>query len=172
MDTDYIGTMPLFYKEIKKHCIRISDITYVLATHYHPDHIGLIGELMRLGVKLLLVDTQTEYVNFSDKIFCRNKHYKYVPINREDAVTVKCLESRGFLYSLGIDGEILSTTSHSRDSITLILDDGNCFVGDLEPIDYLAAYEDNRELKRDWELVMSHNPKKIFYAHANERIIL
>lgn len=27
--------------------IKVSDITYVLATHYHPDHIGLVSELMR-----------------------------------------------------------------------------------------------------------------------------
>ena len=30
-----------------------------------------------------------------------------------------------------------------------ILDDGSCFVGDLEPIDYLDAYDNNVELKED-----------------------
>ena len=53
IDTDYAGTLPAFYRAIKEHNIKISDITYVLATHYHPDHIGLISELMELGVKLL-----------------------------------------------------------------------------------------------------------------------
>ena len=57
VDTDYAGTLPSFYKEIKKHGIGIGDITYVLATHYHPDHIGLVSELMKQGVKLLLIDT-------------------------------------------------------------------------------------------------------------------
>lgn len=47
IDTDYAGTMPAFYKTIKGLGIRVSDITYVLATHYHPDHIGLVSELMR-----------------------------------------------------------------------------------------------------------------------------
>lgn len=64
IDTDYAGTLPLFYKELKKNNIKVNDITYVLATHYHPDHIGLVSELMELGVKLLLVDTQFEYVHF------------------------------------------------------------------------------------------------------------
>ena len=59
IDTDYAGTMPAFYRAIKNHDIKISDITYVLATHYHPDHIGLVSELMKQGVKLLLIDTQT-----------------------------------------------------------------------------------------------------------------
>ena len=61
---------------------------------------------------------------------------------------------------------------YSKDSISLILDDGSCFVGDLEPIDYLDAYDNNVELKEDWKIVMSRNPKVIFYAHANERVVL
>lgn len=36
------------FKEIKSHCIDIKDITYVLATHYHPDHIGLVSELQKI----------------------------------------------------------------------------------------------------------------------------
>ncbi len=43
--------------------------------------------------------------------------------------------------------------------------------GDLEPIEYLAAYEQNDRLKYDWELVMHYAPKKIYYAHANEKIL-
>lgn len=42
-------------------------------------------------------------------------------------------------------------------------------VGDLEPVEYLGAYEENVKLKADWELVMSYNPKLIYYAHANEK---
>lgn len=73
------------------------------------------------------------------------------------------------LVNIGIDGEIVATTSHSADSISLILDSGECFVGDLEPIEYLAAYEQNEKLKYDWELVMRYAPKTIYYAHANEK---
>lgn len=36
--------------------------------------------------------------------------------------------------------------------ISLILDRGECFVGDLEPIEYLAAYDQNDRLNYDWEL--------------------
>lgn len=168
IDTDYAGTLSSFYREIKKHDIRVSDISYVLATHYHPDHIGLVGELQEQGIKLLLIDTQVGFTRFSDEIFAREGR-DYVPVNEDKAVVVTCAESRAFLHSIGIEGEIISTSSHSEDSVSLILDDRTCFVGDLEPIDYLDAYEDNPKLKEDWERVMSRNPKKIFYAHANER---
>ena len=171
VDTDYAGTLPLFYKEIKRQNISLKDITYVLTTHYHPDHMGLVSELMKQGVKLLLVDAQKEYVGFSDEIFAREKRTEVMPIRREEATVISCAESRVFLKNLGVEGEIISTPSHSEDSVTLILDDGTCFVGDLEPVEYLGAYEENEKLKADWEHIMSHKPKIIYYAHANEKVV-
>ncbi|WP_024465438.1 MBL fold metallo-hydrolase [Treponema pedis] len=168
-DTDYAGTMQAFYNEIKKHKINLRDITYVLASHYHPDHIGLVSELMKQGVKLLLIDTQYPYIHFSDYIFNREKKLKYEPIDADKAIIFSEKNSREILKGMGIEGEIISTTSHSPDSISLILDDGTCFVGDLEPIEYLDAYDENIKLKEDWELIMSYNPKMIYYAHANEK---
>ncbi len=170
-DTDYAGTMQAFYKEIKKYKINLSDITYLLASHYHPDHIGLVSELMKHGIKLLLIDTQYPYIHFSDYIFNREKNLEYEPIDAEKAIIFSKKNSREILKGIGIEGEIISTTSHSPDSISLILDDGTCFVGDLEPIEYLDAYDENIKLKEDWELIMSYNPKMIYYAHANEKAI-
>lgn len=170
VDTDYAGTLPLFYKEIKRLNISLKDITYVLATHYHPDHMGLVSELMKQGVKLLLIDVQSAYVGFSDEIFAREKR-EVVPIRPEEATVIPCEESRAFLENLGIEGEIISTPSHSEDSVTLILDAGTCFVGDLELMEYLGGYEENERLKEDWERIMGRKPKRICYAHANEKVI-
>lgn len=169
VDTDYAGTLPAFYRAIKEHDIKIRDITYVLATHYHPDHIGLVSELMNQGVKLLVIDTQYSHIHFADSIFGRDHSLAYEPIHEDNAIIIRTAESRAFLANIGIDGEIVATTSHSADSISLILDSGDCFVGDLEPIEYLAAYEQNEKLKYDWELIKRYAPKTIYYAHANEK---
>lgn len=169
IDTDGPKTLSLFFKEIKKKGIILTDITYVLATHYHPDHIGLISSLMKLGVKLLLVDVQCPYVHFADELLKRDKKLMYEPIHEKDAVVIRCEESRAFLSTLGIQGEIISTPSHSLDSISLILDDGCCIVGDLEPVDYQQAYANNNHLQRDWHRVMAYHPQVIYYGHANEK---
>ena len=169
VDTDYAGTLPAFYRAIKAHHIKIRDITYVLATHYHPDHIGLISELMKQGVRLLVIDTQYPYIHFADAILGRDHSLAYEPIHEDNAIIISTEEGRACLAKIGIDGEIVATTSHSADNISLILDSGECFVGDLEPIEYLAAYEQNEKLKYDWELVMRYAPKTIYYAHANEK---
>ena len=170
IDTDYAGTLPAFYRALKAAGLGLRDIGYILATHYHPDHMGLVSELMKQGAKLLLADVQKRSVHFSDRIFARD-HLPAEPIREEEAVLISCAESRDFLAGLGISGEIISTPSHSPDSISLILDDGDAFVGDLEPLDYLPAYDENAALKRDWEQVLAHHPRRIFYAHANEKVL-
>lgn len=171
IDTDYAGTLPAFYKEIKKNGIPLTDIKYVLATHYHPDHMGIIGELTELGVKLLLLEHQVGYVHFSDEIFRREPRLNYKPIDESKAVVISCEESRSFLCGMGIQGEIVAAKSHSSDGIAVFLDDGNCFAGDLEPMEFIGAYENNTALQSDWELILSFDPAVIYYGHANEKIM-
>ena len=170
VDTDYAGMLPVFYKALKQNDIRVKDIEYIMATHYHPDHMGLIGELMKQGVKLLLVDTQKAHVHDSDEIFARDK-LSYRPIDETLASIISCEESRDFLVQMGIPGAIVRTPSHSEDSVCVILDDGDCFVGDLDPFEYIEAYEENPKLKNDWERVLSYRPKRIFYSHRPEKIL-
>lgn len=169
IDTDYAGTMPAFYKTIKGLGIKVSDIGYVLATHYHPDHIGLVSELMEQGVKLIVMESQKGTVHYSDDIFAREPHQEYRPIDESSGKVLAFDESRAFLESLGIRGEIIATPSHSEDSVSILLDDGTFLVGDLEPLEYLEAYEDNAMLKHDWDTLLAAHPRRIFYAHANEK---
>jgi len=170
VDTDYAGTLPAFYRAIKHARVKASDVSYVLATHYHPDHMGLIPELMKQGVKLLLIDTQVDSVHFSDYIFARDR-VPFEPIDEAKATVITCAESKEFLAGIGISGEIISTPSHSPDSVSLLLDDGDCIVGDLQPREYLAAYEQDNALKADWDAVLRYRPRRILYAHANERVM-
>lgn len=168
VDTDYAGTLFAFYKALKENGLKVKDITFVLATHYHPDHMGLVSELMKQGVRLLLIDVQKDFVHFSDGIFERDR-LPYTPIDEKQAHEISCEESRPFLQQTGISGQIIHTPSHSRDSVSLVLDDGDCFVGDLEPFEYIDIYEENTELKSDWEHLLAFRPKRIFYAHAPEK---
>ncbi len=169
VDTDFAGTLPAFYKAIKAEGISVDDITYLLCTHYHPDHCGLASELMAKGVKLIVMETQLGSVHYSDQIFARMPDLEYVPVDESKALVLSSADSRSFLSKMGISGEIISTPSHSEDSICVMLDEGTCLAGDLEPYEYLAAYADNAALALDWDKVLSYAPKRICYAHANEK---
>jgi len=173
VDTDWAGTLPAFYRALKQGGVRIGDIAYVMATHWHPDHMGLIPELMRQGVGLLLPDVQRAYVHGSDGIFARDG-IPFEPVREEAARVISCGDSRRFLREeLGIGGEIVSTPGHSPDSVSLILDDGDCFVGDLEPLSYLDAYgaDEAVQTRADWELLRTRRPKRILYGHANMQVL-
>lgn len=171
VDTDYAGTLPAFYKAIKELGIKVSDISYVLATHYHPDHIGLVSELTDQGVKLVVMESQTDFIHYSDPIFAREPHLNYRPIDERNALILKFDEAPSFLDSLGINGNIERTLSHSEDSIYISLSDGTFILGDLEPLEYLEAYKDNQLLKTDWDNILKQDPKLLLYAHANEKRI-
>lgn len=171
VDTDYAGTLPAFYKAIKELGIKVSDISYVLATHYHPDHIGLVSELTDQGVKLVVMESQTDFIHYSDPIFAREPHLNYRPIDERNALILKFDEAPSFLDSLGINGNIGRTLSHSEDSIYVSLSDGTFILGDLEPLEYLEAYKDNQLLRTDWDNILKQDPKLLLYAHANEKRI-
>ncbi len=170
VDTDYAGTMQGFYRALKANGIRLNQIGYMMATHYHPDHCGLIGQLQAQGLQLLLADSQAAAVHDPDYIFARERK-EYTPVDPAKATIISEIESRPFLKGLGIEGEIIRTVSHSADSVSLILDDGNCFVGDLEPPEYIEAYADNRLLAADWKLIMARHPKTVHFAHAPQRFL-
>ena len=168
VDTDYAGTMQGLYRELKANGIRLKEITWMMATHYHPDHCGLTGLLQAQGIPLLLLDSQVEAVHFPECIFARENR-AYAPVDPEKAAVLSEEESRPFLKKLGIGGEIIRTPSHSADSVSLILDDGSCFVGDLEPREYLGGYAENAPQAGDWAKIMTRHPKMIYYGHAPAR---
>ncbi|MCQ2513360.1 MAG: MBL fold metallo-hydrolase [Lachnospiraceae bacterium] len=169
IDTDMPNTLSDFYKELKRNGLTIEAIRYVLATHYHPDHMGLIGQLMSFGISLILVDKQKDSVHFSDAIFARQPELNYQPIDENGAFLITCEESRKFLQTIGISGEIVPTASHSMDGIALITDDGNCFVGDLEPEAYIEAYGKGAVLQQDWNRIRAYHPVNAYFGHINDQ---
>lgn len=169
VDTDAAGSLPRFFKAIKEAGIGFDEIKYVIATHFHPDHAGLIGELQKRGVKLAVFDVQLPYVHFADGVYEKDGARGYVPVDGSAAEVVPTGESRAFLKTLGINGEIVPTPSHSKDSVSLVLDDGNCLVGDLEPFSFAEGYDDPHSLRADWNAIMLHRPKTVRFAHANEK---
>lgn len=169
VDTDLPGTMPAFRKALKQNGIAPGDIRFLLSTHYHPDHMGLNGELQAAGVRLLVLDRQLPHIHFSNGIFARQPQIPFSPLDESALTVFSCTESRAFLASLGIAGEILPTESHSPDGITLLLDDGHAFVGDLEPRQFVDGYPADSPLRADWERILARSPRFLHFGHYNDQ---
>lgn len=169
IDTDWAWTLPAFFRAIKRKNISTNEIQFLIVTHYHPDHMGLAGELIELGVKLVVMDVQRDFIHCSDNIFQREQHRIYKPVKDDGAIMISCKSSRDFLAETGVAGEIIYTPGHSDDSISVILDEGIAIVGDLDPVDSVFAYHDHTVLENSWNRILSHHLKTVFYGHANER---
>lgn len=142
-----------------------------MATHYHPDHMGLISELQSQGIKLILLENQVDHIHFSDQIFERIPNLSYTPTDASQALVLAFSDASSFLADLGIEGTFLPTKSHSEDGIAIVLSDGTAIVGDLEPISYIGGYSDNTALAEDWNRIFEYNLTRICYAHAYKKMV-
>lgn len=169
-DTGWAGTFTKMCKALGEQGIRLQDIQYLLISHFHPDHMGLAGELAKQGVTVIVMESQRDYVHSSDHIFERDKRFDYVPVNDEKTKLVTFAQSRDFLHELSIEGSIIPTPGHSDDSISLVLDSGDVFVGDLYPLYELEAHEEP-DVQESWKRILAMKPKRIFYGHAKTAVL-
>ncbi len=169
-DTGWAGTFMKMCKALGEKGIKLQDIDYLVISHFHPDHMGLAGELIKQGVTVIVMENQKEFVHVSDHIFERDKRFAYTPIDEEAVRVIRFNESRDFLKELGIAGEIIPTPGHSDDSVSLILDSGDVFVGDLYPLYELEAHQEPG-VQESWKRILATKPKRIFYGHAKTAVL-
>ncbi len=166
IDCGWPGTLPKLVAQLRRKGISISEIKYLLVTHFHPDHAGIAQELKDLGIRLVLLESQVDFIVPFNESF-KGKNLPYVEITQGDNFLSKFADSRKFLASLGIEGEIIHTPGHSDDSVTLILDEGFAFIGDLHPL--FMTTEEDRVTKESWDRIYQHKVTKIFPAHGEQR---
>ncbi len=130
VDVGWPGTSGKLMANFKRKGIAIAEIRYLLATHYHPDHAGLVQELKNMGMRLMVMEGQREAIPKLKQWM--KPEMGYFDIDLRDITEVALDESRAFLAKLDISGEIVSTPGHSDDSVTLLLDTGDAFTGDLQ----------------------------------------
>ena len=169
-DTGWAGTFIKLCKVLGEKNLKLSDVKYLLISHFHPDHMGLAGELAEQGITVAVMENQCAFVHASDHIFGRDKRCVYTPIDDGCIRVVSFHESRSFLKELGIEGEIIPTPGHSDDSISLVLGSGDVFVGDLYPLYELAAHEEE-DVQESWKRILAKKPKRIFYGHAKTAVL-
>ena len=164
-DTGWAGTFERFCREMGEKGIAVQDISYILISHFHPDHCGIAQEIADCGAVIAVMDVQREFIHAADDVLLRDQRKIFCPIDDRKIRLVNLCDSRGFLNELGIDGEIAATPGHSDDSISLCLDDGSIFVGDLNPLYELEMHR-GTTIGESWEMLLSRHPKVVYYGHA------
>jgi endoribonuclease LACTB2 len=161
VDIGWPGTMATMRANLGRMDVPLDEIRCTVATHYHIDHAGLAQEFKNAGIPLLVLETQTAAMPLMRRHTKPADHY--LEIVESGNVTIPAAESRAFLAKLGILGEILSTPGHSEDSISLLLDDGSVFTGDLPPF---ALEPGNEAVAESWRLLREHGARRVYPGHG------
>jgi glyoxylase-like metal-dependent hydrolase (beta-lactamase superfamily II) len=163
VDLGWPGTMGQMRANLARMDVPIEEIVYGLATHYHVDHAGLAQELKLAGVPLLVMDVQVSAAP-AMKQWTKPRD-RFVDVTMHDNIVVACADSRPLMPRIGIDGEIVHTPGHSDDSVSLLLDNGWVFTGDLTPLSALwhpSAGIARASWRRLWEL----GARRVYPGHG------
>jgi len=163
VDLGWPGMFGTLRANLERMDVPLKEITHGLATHYHLDHAGAAQDLKNHGMRLIVTPEQESYIT-SMKDFVKDTD-SYTEITRHDNVHVTCAESRAFLKGLGMDGEIVHTPGHSDDSVSLVLDTGACFTGDLtHPM--FATEETADTVARSWQRLRDLGATTVHAGHG------
>ena len=163
VDAGWPGTLPKLQHECKRMGVTLADVMLVLVTHFHPDHAGLVQELKNAGVTLIVIDLQVPAIPVLETFM--KPQNRYVRIDLADNVVLGLGDSRAFLARIGIEGEIIHTPGHSDDSVTLILDEGAAFTGDL-PHPMMAPDDLGNPVVQSWSKIRSFGVKTVYPGHG------
>ena len=160
VDIGWPGTLGALKANLHRMGVPLAELRYALATHYHIDHAGLAEELKREGVPLLVLDVQVDAIPFMKTL--TKPADKYVEITAEGNTVIPCADSRALLAALGIADEILETPGHSDHCVSLLLDDGAAFTGDLPPE---ALSGENPMVLASWAKLRERGAMRVYPAH-------
>ena len=164
-DTGWAGTFHDFCSAVGELDIPVQGIDYILISHFHPDHMGIAQQIADMGPVIVVADVQKDRIHDSDCIFEKESGSGFKPIDDTSVIFIDIAGSRDFLARIGISGQIMHTPGHSDDSISLCLDNGELFVGDLNPL-YELELHTNTQIADSWEKLLDLKPKVIYYGHA------
>lgn len=163
VDLGWPGSMGMMRASLSRMDVPLEEIRYGLATHYHIDHAGLAQELKQAGVPLLVLDVQVPAIPLM-KTWTKPQD-QYLDITTHDNVTISFTGSRAVLERIGIPGEILPTPGHSNDSVSLLLDDGSVFTGDLT-LPAFVGVEDPAVVAASWRLLRERGATRVYPGHG------
>lgn len=176
-----------FEKALKKNAIKPEDISLIILTHGHFDHIASAKEIKEYtGAMIVMHQKEAEWLEKSmtplppgvtlwGKIFI-NILLKFMPYIKipPAKVDIKLEDSPFDLHEYGIPGKIIHTPGHSKGSVSVLLDSGQVFVGDLAmnslPLRFTPGLpifaEDAEQVKISWQRLLDSGAKTVYPAHG------
>jgi len=152
-----------FNSRMKTARLSFAEIRLIMFTHHHPDHAGLVQNIKDLsGAKLIIHQKQIPYLEQLRGFLEKKGSFVPVRVEKDDLIS----PSREVLRSLGIAGEIVETPGHSDDSISLVLDSGSAFIGDLPAPEYVDP-EIYPLVCESWKALLALGAQVFYHSHTD-----
>ncbi|MHA1396604.1 MAG: MBL fold metallo-hydrolase [Candidatus Heimdallarchaeaceae archaeon] len=185
IDTGVPGKEKKFMKFLKKQGINPKEIKLIIVTHVHSDHVGSLKAIQKLtNAKVLVHEKGYEYLTqgksslvkptstFIEKLLsllpARNRFFEKI----KPDITINDNFS---LEEYGLKGKIIHTPGHTKESISVLDDKENAFIGDLAmafPLKFSAGLpiiaEDLEEVKKSWRLLLNEGVKNFYLSHGGK----
>ena len=169
VDLGWPGMFGTLAANLERMDVPLREVTHGIATHYHLDHAGAAQDLKHVGMRLIVTEEQVAAIPLM------KQHVKsadaYTEIMLHDNRVISCAASRPTLGALGIDGQIVHTPGHSDDSVSLLLDTGAVFTGDLTHPAFVTE-ETAAQVRLSWQTLRDLGATTVYPGHGPIRPIV
>jgi hydroxyacylglutathione hydrolase len=178
-----------FMKAIVALSLRLEEIQLIVITHGHGDHIGSARDLKEItGAKIAMHQREKDWLEKSPDLQPSPppgvtlwgriliKLLTFMPSARILATDVDIVlgDEVFSLAEYGIPGRVLYTPGHSWGSVSVLLESGEAFVGDLAMNGFplrrgpgLPIFaEDVSRVKESWKLLLEQGAQTIYPGHG------
>lgn len=166
---------------------RPEQLLFALVTHAHADHYGGLAVVQEASDCAIVchpshagtVQTGGSLVspglNVFGKIYERIAGFGVPRLNLPSLRRVLTVEDGAKMHGFGLPGRVLYTPGHSTGDLTLVLDDGAAFVGDLvqgrripriTPPEFSIMAVDEPAMFASWRLLLESGAKVLYPGHG------
>lgn len=170
--------------KMSEYGIKFSDIILIIITHVHSDHVGGLKEIKdKTKAPVLVHKSEAELLKKGESTFPKGNNLigKMIVnfMNRRENNTfnpVKPDISIRDYYNLkgfGFEGEVIHTPGHTKGSISIIIEDRHCFIGDTMfsyiPFSCNPPFADYpKKLYQSWEKIKKYDCQIFHPGHGYE----
>ncbi len=179
VDTGFSFSYKKLVRTLKKYQIEPEDISLIIITHNHIDHVGSLKKIQYLtGAKVLmhrtdakdLINGESSTVNpvtlMAKVLFkiVRTKHIVFKPHI--------VFDNEMDLSRFGVEGKVIHTPGHTDGSLSVLLNNGDTLVGDLitgnkKGAKYFYVISNIEDLKSSLKKLIMLGAKRFYTSHKN-----